>query len=164
MKFGNLLRNAAQEVPDLHNLWTFYKSLKKKLNRLPVRQRSGEEQPSVPAPAQAEQAVHGSNLYEHERLFVEQILLDVQQFNALWIEKEEQSVIGLRLLEDQAAAARTAQQITDVYKRFVDFHGQQLLLVHWSILGTTRSASKDSSVSLLTHTTLFSRGAIHTLV
>ena len=55
----------------------------------------------------------------------------------MFLDKEEDSVIRLRSLEDEAEAAETTESIQQVYKRFVDFHGEMLLLVHWSTLAYT---------------------------
>ena len=56
---------------------------------------------------------------------------------SLFLDKEEDNVIRLSSLEDDAAAAETAEQVHAVYKRFVNFHGELLLMVHWSILAYT---------------------------
>ena len=56
---------------------------------------------------------------------------------SLFLDKEEDNVIRLSSLEDEAAAAKTAEQVHAVYKRFVNFHGELLLMVHWSILAYT---------------------------
>ena len=56
---------------------------------------------------------------------------------SLFLDKEEDNVIQLSSLEDAAAAAETPEQLHAVYKRFVNFHGELLLMVHWSILAYT---------------------------
>ena len=56
---------------------------------------------------------------------------------SLFLDKEEDNVIRLSSLEDEAAAAKTAEQVHAVYKRFVNFHGELLLMGHWSILAYT---------------------------
>lgn len=56
---------------------------------------------------------------------------------SLFLDKEEDNVIQLSSLEDEAAAAQTPEQLHAVYKRFVNFHGELLLMVHWSILAYT---------------------------
>ena len=56
---------------------------------------------------------------------------------SLFLDKEEDNVIRLSSLEDDAAAAGTPEQVHAVYKRFVNFHGELLLMVHWSILAYT---------------------------
>lgn len=48
------------------------------------------------------------------------------------MEKEEDSVILLRSLEDAAEeAGDSLEAVGHVLKRFVDFHGELLLILHW---------------------------------
>lgn len=56
---------------------------------------------------------------------------------SLFLDKEEDNVIRLSSLEDEAQTAETPEQLHAVYKRFVNFHGELLLMVHWSILAYT---------------------------
>lgn len=55
----------------------------------------------------------------------------------MFLDKEEDNVIQLSSLEDEAAAAQSPEQLHAVYKRLVNFHGELLLMVHWSILAYT---------------------------
>jgi SPX domain protein involved in polyphosphate accumulation len=55
----------------------------------------------------------------------------------VYIEKEETSVIRVERLESELATASTPEQLNELHKQFVDFHGEVLLLVHWSILAYT---------------------------
>ena len=129
MKFGALLRESANETPELQNLYSCYKLLKKRLKRLPDRHNVevGTDDP-------AERAA----IAERQHSFVMTLNEDVQQFNELFIEKEEESVIRLRSLEDAAEGAQhNMEAIGKVFKSYVDFHGEMLLLVHWSILAYT---------------------------
>ena len=64
-------------------------------------------------------------------------LTHLAYFRSLFLDKEEDNVIQLSSLEDEAAAAQTPEQLHAVYKRFVNFHGELLLMVHWSILAYT---------------------------
>lgn len=60
------------------------------------------------------------------------------QFNMIFIDKEEESVIRLRSLEDEAKdTGNNMEAVGKVFKNYVDFHGEMLLLVHWSILAYT---------------------------
>ncbi|BDA45014.1 probable SPX domain-containing protein 1 at N-terminal half [Coccomyxa sp. Obi] len=128
MKFGTLLRNSAAETPELQSLFVCYKHLKKRLKRLPERhaEDQGNNQEDV-----------SDEMAQRQRNFVLTLNEDVQQFNELFMEKEEDSVIQLRTLEDAAKEAHDVEAISRVFKAFVDFHGQMLLLVHWSILAYT---------------------------
>ena len=129
MKFGALLRESANETPELQNLYSCYKHLKKRLKRLPDRHNV-----DVGLGDPAELAA----IAERQRGFVMTLNEDVQQFNELFIGKEEESVIRLRSLEDAAEGAQhNMEAIGKVLKSYVDFHGEMLLLVHWSILAYT---------------------------
>ncbi|KAK9807254.1 hypothetical protein WJX73_003372 [Symbiochloris irregularis] len=122
MKFGALLRTSAEDVPELQNLFLCYKQLKKKLKRLPARATTGSVDQGMTA---------------EERSFVQTLNADVLHFNDLFIEKEEESVIKLGDLEEQAGAASNSEEIAKALTHAVDLHGQLLLLVHWSILAYT---------------------------
>ena len=129
MKFGALLRESANETPELQNLYSCYKLLKKRLKRLPDRHN---------VEFGADDPVERAAIAERQHGFVMTLNEDVQQFNELFIEKEEESVIRLRSLEDAAEGAQHSMEATGkVFKRYVDFHGEMLLLVHWSILAYT---------------------------
>jgi SPX domain protein involved in polyphosphate accumulation len=128
MKFGALLRNSAAETPELRSLFNCYKQLKKRLKHLP--ERHADEQTNA-------DEVISDELAQSRRNFVLTLNEDVQQFNELFMEKEEESVIRLRTLEDAAKVAQDMDAVGQVFKRFVDFHGEMLLLVHWSILAYT---------------------------
>lgn len=130
MKFGALLRTSAGEVPELQELFTAYKQLKKHLKRLP-------EKNALAGGAAAISEAEARALGATEADFVAALSADVARFNDMFLEREEDAVIRLRSLEDDAVASATAADLKDVYRRFVDFHGEMLLLVHWSILAYT---------------------------
>ncbi|KAL3161998.1 hypothetical protein ABBQ38_009073 [Trebouxia sp. C0009 RCD-2024] len=135
MKFGALLRNSAAELPELHQLFVSYKQLKKRLKRLPERQELVRQRERVAGGELPDVDVR--ELRQQEEAFVQVLDQDVQHFNSLFLDKEEDNVIRLSSLEDDAAAADTPEQVHAVYKRFVNFHGELLLMVHWSILAYT---------------------------
>lgn len=135
MKFGALLRNSAAELPELHQLFVSYKQLKKRLKRLPERQELVRQRVRVAGGELPEVDVR--EVRQQEEAFVQVLDQDVQNFNSLFLDKEEDNVIRLSSLEDDAAAAETPEQVHAVYKRFVNFHGELLLMVHWSILAYT---------------------------
>ena len=109
MKFGALLRSSAQEVPELQGLFVCYKQLKKRLKLLPDRLQAGE-------PGQATDVEVQRDVRMNERAFVALLIADIQAFNETFVEREEQSVIQLSLIEDKAAAAHDTEEIAGVYK------------------------------------------------
>jgi SPX domain protein involved in polyphosphate accumulation len=76
-------------------------------------------------------------LTEEETEFVQALSDTLNQLNDIYIEKEETSVIRVERLESELSTATTAEQLNELHKQFVDFHGEVLLLVHWSILAYT---------------------------
>ncbi len=108
MKFGALLRSSAQVMPELQSLFNCYKQLKKRLKRLP--ERSGQ-------PVAADGFLHGSSAVKaHERAFVALLVSDIQAFNETFVEREEQSVIKLSLIEQRNAPDLRASEIAALYK------------------------------------------------
>lgn len=96
MKFGALLRTSAEEMPELQGLFNCYKQLKKRLKRLPEKT----------APREAIES-GTTAIAAHERAFVALLVSDIQAFNETYVEKEEQSVIRLSLLEERLANRET---------------------------------------------------------
>ena len=108
MKFGALLRSSAQVMPELQGLFNCYKQLKKRLKRLP--ERSGQ-------PLAVEGLSNGSSAVKaHERAFVALLVSDIQAFNETFVEREEQSVIKLSLIEQRNAPNLRASEIAALYK------------------------------------------------
>jgi len=101
MKFGVLLRESAADVPELQALYGHYKALKKRLKQLPERGAAG-------APADRPAAAAAA---EREAAFVRCLNEDVQAFNDLFMEREEEHIIRLSSLEDAAAGAVSAEQV-----------------------------------------------------
>ena len=79
MKFGALLRTSAEEVPELQQLYSCYKQLKKRLKLLPEKQELARQADRV---AQGQRpAVNVRQLLHQETDFVQTLDQDVQEFN-----------------------------------------------------------------------------------
>lgn len=126
MKFGRLLRTTAEDLPEMRTLFTSYKQLKKQLKRLPDKQQIEEKD---------EGAVQ--TLSEEEAKFVETLSGQLQQMNDMFLEREETCIIKLERLQAEAQVAEGADECKEIYKRCVDFHGEVLLMMHWSVLAYT---------------------------
>lgn len=124
MKFGRLLRTTAKDLPEMQSLFVSYKQLKKQLKRLPYKDELNAEHDV-------------QTLTEEENKFVAALSETLHQMNEIFLEKEENSVIKVERLESDFAASTTPEQLNELHKEFVDFHGEVLLLVHWSILAYT---------------------------
>ena len=108
MKFGALLRSSAEVMPELQGLFNCYKQLKKRLKRLP--ERGGQA-------AAADPLLQGSSAVKaHERAFVALLVSDIQAFNETFVEREEQSVIKLSLIEQRNSANLGPNEIAALYK------------------------------------------------
>lgn len=128
MKFGRLLRTTAEDLPEMQSLFVSYKQLKKQLKRLPIREQLEGSQ-AEGALAQA--------LTEEENRFVNTLVDNLQHMNHRFMDKEENCIIRVEHLERELAGATTPEQLGALHKQFVDFHGEVLLLLHWSILAYT---------------------------
>lgn len=126
MKFGRVLRDSAEcspDLPELQALFQLYKQLKKQIKRMPAPSTGG--------------------VLEDE--FVASLAAVVARLNDIFLEKEEASVIRLERLQSALAGAGAARDagrsdvgcLEALHHEFVDFHGEVLLLVHWSILAYT---------------------------
>ena len=106
MKFGNLLRDSAGEKQELQLLFASYKQLKKRLKRLPERGVRGQ------VDGAGNQQADGFN--QAEQGFVRALTQDIENFNDMFMNKEEDSVIQLKALEDEASAAHSTRQVQEV--------------------------------------------------
>ncbi|KIZ07767.1 hypothetical protein MNEG_0186 [Monoraphidium neglectum] len=123
MKFGRVLRDSADcspDLPELRALFDAYKQLKKQVKAIPV---VGAASTTLAA----EQLAFGASLGGV-----------VARLNDMWLEKEETSVIRVEALEAAlAGAGRDVARLDALRRELTDFHGEVLLLVHWSILAYT---------------------------
>lgn len=125
MKFGRLLRCTSIEGVPNQDLFAAYKGLKKKIKQLPSKEQLAAADDAAAAAREAEQA------------FVAALSATLNHLNEVFMEKEETSVIRIERLEHQLAGSTTAAHLNELHKAFVDFHGEVLLAVHWSILAYT---------------------------
>jgi len=157
MKFAAVLRDSVAELPDTEDLFKKYKQLKKSLKRITAVpgaavQDSGSRpddasDSDVPcndnllseANEATEEEAHSSILLdpEMEAEFLRVITEDVSELNERYIEKEEDNVISFESLVDSSLQARSHDEKAAVYRAFIDFHGELLMILHWSILAYT---------------------------
>jgi hypothetical protein len=67
---------------------------------------------------------------EEERRFISELSEDVRRCNTFFEEKEEEAVIRLQALEERLAAGPASPSLK---ADLVDFHGEMVLLLHWSM-------------------------------
>lgn len=76
-------------------------------------------------------------LCEDERQFLDILNEDLAKINAYFIEREEDAVIKLQALEERLTLALSGVQHNAIEKLksdIVDFHGEIVLLLHWSLV------------------------------
>lgn len=81
-----------------------------------------------------EEARHASSL---EAEFMVAITSDVMDLNQTYIEKEEDFVIAWGNIEEKMKEADTDEKKMRVCSEIIDFHGQLVMLLHWSMLAYT---------------------------
>ncbi|GAB4814737.1 hypothetical protein N2152v2_001783 [Parachlorella kessleri] len=134
MKFGKLLQEFQHggEIPDCI---LDYKSLKKKLKAIKAQKESGAESPTAAATVPETSAdTPRAALTADELEFVRLLNEDVSRINEFFIEREEEAVIRLKALEDRVADAAGPQELSALGIALVDFHGEMVLLLHWSLI------------------------------
>lgn len=133
MKFGKLLKSCSEDMPGMDNLFVRYKQLKKQLKAIPVSKDSQDASNSTAGPSGSALAPGGA-LSPEEIEFVRTLNEDVQRCNQYFMEKEEDAVIKLHSLVDQVENLTSEEQTQQTRAELVDFHGEVVLLLHWSLL------------------------------
>lgn len=121
MKFCQLLRNTAEHLPEMHSLFVLYKQMKKHLKQMQLLLQEGNFRESN----------------EHESRFVESVNSNLHYLNVTFVEKEEHMVMKLEQLEREARGIVGLEGCESMMRRFVDFHGEMVLFMHWSMLAYT---------------------------
>lgn len=72
---------------------------------------------------------------EEDREFIHTLNQDLSRINTYFMEREEDAVIRLRALQDEHGAAGLASsELEQLRSEMVDFHGELVLLLHWSLV------------------------------
>lgn len=121
MKFGRLLRNTSETLPEMRELFDKYKGLKKRLRRFSV----------------CKQQSNLSGAEEEERSFVEGLHGVIGELNEAFLEREEELVMRLEELETESRDLRDPDAFQGVITKLADFHGEALLFMSWSMLAYT---------------------------
>eukprot|EP00803_Ostreobium_quekettii_P000139 evm.model.scf_11.18 EVM.evm.TU.scf_11.18 scf_11:187745-188284(+) len=124
MKFCRLLRSTAQHLPEVRELSEQYKRQKKQIRRMAGVLSDGN--------------FAGWNAFEAQ--FAAALGGHLARLNETFVEREEQVVMRLEALESEARGIATAEGCTLLIRRCVDFHGELVLFMHWSMLAYTAMA------------------------
>ncbi|KAK4784945.1 hypothetical protein SAY86_001634 [Trapa natans] len=134
MKFGKSLSNQIEEtLPEWRDKFLSYKGLKKKLKLIGPAQR-----PAKRARTENDGADAGDAMSEEEVEYIRLLEDEIEKFNSFFVDKEEEYIIRMKLLQDGIAKAKDSnEEILKVKKEIVDFHGEMVLLENYSALNYT---------------------------
>mmetsp|Transcript_37329 Transcript_37329/g.83055 ORF Transcript_37329/g.83055 Transcript_37329/m.83055 type:complete len:323 (+) Transcript_37329:409-1377(+) len=125
MKFCKVLESQAKDIPELNHMFLRYKQLKKQIKAIPQHNREGNT---------SGDATNGGQLSAEEHEFLATLNEDLNRFNSFFIDQEESAVIKLQALTDELQRATTAEQLQEHKARLVHFHGEMVLMLHWSLI------------------------------
>ncbi|KAG1659099.1 hypothetical protein FOA52_013745 [Chlamydomonas sp. UWO 241] len=128
MKFCKVLETQDSTFPELHGFFLRYKALKKRIKAIPA---PAHIQVHEHAAAESKQ---GLGLSPEEKQFVAALDEDLDRLNAFFIEKEEGAVIQMHAMSDALAAATTHDQLHAIKGDLVNFHGELVMILHWSLI------------------------------
>ncbi|KAG6772796.1 hypothetical protein NC652_017887 [Populus alba x Populus x berolinensis] len=141
MKFWKSLSNLIEEtVPDWRDEFLSYKDLKKQLKL--IYPKDGDK-PLNKRPRLDDDQMDGGDgdggEVEKEVIDFVRVLEDeMEKFNAFIVEKEEDSVIKWKELQDGVEKAKDSnEELMRVGREIVDFHGEMVLLENYSALNYT---------------------------
>ncbi|KAL4452619.1 hypothetical protein ABPG75_008281 [Micractinium tetrahymenae] len=98
-----------------------------------ARPTAAAAQPMVFSGALQDAAAHG--VAEEDREFIQTLNEDLSRINSYFMEREEEAIIRLRALQDaRADAGASPDQLERLRSEVVDFHGELVLLLHWSLV------------------------------
>nr|QWT68764.1 SPX domain containing protein 2 [Astragalus sinicus] len=133
MKFGKSLSNQIEKtLPQWRDKFLSYKDLKRKLKLVePATKSSDEERPSKRSRIDGEMS-------KEESEFRNSLESELNKFNTFFVEKEEECIIRLKELQDRVAKGKGSnEEMMQIRKDIVDFHGEMVLLVNYSSLNYT---------------------------
>ncbi|CAL5186820.1 unnamed protein product [Lathyrus oleraceus] len=130
MKFGKSLNNQIEKtVPQWRDKFLSYKLLKKKLKLV---QPTSDERPNKRA------RIDDGEMSNEETDFRNSLEDELHKFNSFFVEKEEECIIRFKELQDCVAKGKGSnEQMMQIHKDIVDFHGEMVLLENYSALNYT---------------------------
>ncbi|KAK7411186.1 hypothetical protein VNO78_02618 [Psophocarpus tetragonolobus] len=132
MKFGKSLSNQIEKtLPQWRDKFLSYKELKKKLKMIEPVSKVGENRPT-------KRPKLVGNMSKEETEFRNSLEQELHKFNTFFVEKEEECIIKLKELQDRVAKVKDSnEQLMQIRKEIVDFHGEMVLLENYSALNYT---------------------------
>lgn len=139
MKFGKSLSNQIEEtLPEWRDKFLSYKELKKKLKLM--EPRSVENRPNKRSRSNSNSVDTDPTvgMTKEELDFISLLEDELEKFNSFFVEQEEEYIIRLKELKDQVAKAKNSnEEMINIKKEIVDFHGEMVLLMNYSALNYT---------------------------
>ncbi|XP_022946210.1 SPX domain-containing protein 1-like [Cucurbita moschata] len=134
MKFGKSLSNQIEEtLPEWRDKFLSYKELKK---RLKLVEPKGGDRPSKRL--RIEDGEKDDSSSSEEMIFIKLLEDELEKFNSFFVEKEEEYIIRLKELQDRVGKAIDSnEEMIEIRKEIVDFHGEMVLLENYSALNFT---------------------------
>ncbi|KAJ6295466.1 hypothetical protein OIU76_027455 [Salix suchowensis] len=136
MKFWKSLSNLMEEtLPDWRDKFLSYKDLKKQLKL--IYPKDGDK-PLNKRPRLDDDQLDSGEVEKEVIDFVRVLEDEMEKFNSFIVEKEEDSVIKWKELQDRAEKAKdSSEELMKVGREIVDFHGEMVLLENYSALNYT---------------------------
>ncbi|KAL1816053.1 hypothetical protein ACET3Z_018627 [Daucus carota] len=135
MKFGKSLSNQIEgTLPEWRDKFLSYKELKKRLKLINPPVAADE----TTRPEKRRRFSDGERMSDEEIDFLNLLEDELEKFNSFFVEKEEEYIIRLKDLRDRVASAEEwSEEMIDIRKEIVDFHGEMVLLENYSSLNYT---------------------------
>ncbi|KAL0311782.1 UNVERIFIED_CONTAM: SPX domain-containing protein 2 [Sesamum radiatum] len=147
MKFWKILSRLLDEMfPDWQDKFISYKHLKKQLNLiLPLSEPSenlvhdGSNKPDK-RERESDDGADGRDKGKEVMVramddFVKLLKVEINKFNGFFMDQEEDYIIRLKFLKDEVAEAKDSrEELMEVGRKLVDFHGEMILLQNYSLL------------------------------
>ncbi|KAL7093585.1 hypothetical protein ACP275_11G048200 [Erythranthe tilingii] len=139
MKFGKSLSNQIEEtLPEWRDKFLSYKELKKRLKLIEPKPSPCDEERAQKRRRLDDGGGDRVAMTEEEVDFVQLLEDELEKFNAFFVEKEEEYIIRLKELQDRVAGAKDRKdEMINIRKEIVDFHGEMVLLENYSALNYT---------------------------
>jgi SPX domain protein involved in polyphosphate accumulation len=138
MKFGKSLSTQIEDtLPEWRDKFLSYKELKKRLKLIePKRGNDVIDRPNKRR--RTESDVIDVGISKEEADFILLLEAELEKFNSFFVEKEEEYIIRLKILQERVAKAKNYnEEMIKIRKEIVDFHGEMVLLENYSALNYT---------------------------
>ncbi|XP_020960821.1 SPX domain-containing protein 2 isoform X1 [Arachis ipaensis] len=142
MKFWKILNNQIEQtLPDWRDKFLSYKDLKKQLKLIAPAKDADNNPPTKRPRLDGDGAAEDGEQEEVAKEvndFLKLLELEIEKFNAFFVEKEEEYIIKWKELQDRVAKAKDSNvELMSVGREIVDFHGEMVLLENYSALNYT---------------------------